>query len=183
MKLGVTVLRAALGAVFFAHGTQKLFGWFGGPGLKNAAQAFDSMGLKPGKRTALAAGTAEAGSGTLFALGLMMPVASAAAIGVMGQAVRTVHWKKGFFASEGGYEFNMTLTAAAMALADVGPGRWSLDEKLGIRMSGPVWALAALGAGLAGPQLLERLAPSPDAQAPAPQTVERPEAAPEIVGS
>src|SRR5215218_9117627 len=105
MKLGLTALRATVGAVFFAHGAQKLFGWFGGPGLQGMGTAFDSMGLKPGKRKALIAGTAEAGGGALIATGFLTPLGSAATIGVMTQAIRTVHWPKGFFATQGGYEY------------------------------------------------------------------------------
>jgi putative oxidoreductase len=168
MKLGLTALRLALGAVFFAHGTQKLFGWFGGPGLDNLAKGFDSMGLKPGKRNAALAAAAETGGGALFALGLATPVAAAGTIGVMNQAIRSVHLSKGFFSTQGGYEFNLVLIAAAVALADAGPGEFSLDEALGLKLHGPLWALAALGAGLAGPQLLERALPAPTEPAPEP---------------
>ena len=94
MKLGITAFRATIGAIFFAHGAQKLFGWFGGHGLEATAGAFDSMGLKPGKRNAVVAGASEAGGGALLALGLATPVAAAALIGVMGQAVRSVHFKQ-----------------------------------------------------------------------------------------
>jgi len=170
MALGHTLFRVAVGGTFFAHGAQKLFGWFGGHGLEATSGAFDSMGLKPGKRTALVAGASEAGGGALLALGFLTPAASAALIGVMHRAVRTVHLDKGFFVTDGGYEYNLILGASAFALADIGPGPLSLDEKLGLRMSGPAWALAALGAGLAGPKLLERLAPADElaaaAQAP-----------------
>jgi putative oxidoreductase len=167
MKLGLTVLRAILGAVFFSHGAQKLFGWFGGHGLEATAGAFDSIGLRPGKRTALIAGASEAGGGALLGLGLLTPLGAAAVIGVMDQAVRTVHLEKGFFNTEGGFEYNLTLVAAALVLADSGPGPFSLDEKLGIRMTGPLWALAALGAGLAGPRIVERLAPPAEPEPPA----------------
>ncbi len=170
MKLGVTVLRAAVGGAFFAHGAQKLFGWFGGHGLEGTGQAFDQMGLRPGRRTALSAGAAETGGGALIATGLFTPLGTAAVVGVMDQAVRTVHLDKGFFASDGGYEYNLVLTAAAVALADAGPGPISLDRALGTGRSGPFWALAALAAGLAGPRLLERLAPEPE-----PQTAPEPE--------
>lgn len=177
MKLGITVLRATVGAIFFAHGAQKLWGWFGGYGLEATAKAFDSIGLKPGKRTALIAGASEAGGGALLGLGLLTPVGAAATIGVMNQAVRTVHLEKGFFVTNGGYEFNLALVAAAFLLADTGPGPWSLDEKLGLRMSGPLWAIAALGAGLAGPRLIARPATADEPQAPvAEQTA--PEAVP-----
>jgi putative oxidoreductase len=168
MKLGLTVLRATIGAIFFAHGAQKLFGWFGGYGLEATAKGFDSMGLRPGKRQAVIAGAAETGGGALLGLGLLTPVGAAATIGVMDQAVRTVHLKNGFFVTNGGYEFNLILAAAAFALADHGPGPWSLDSKLGLKMSGPLWALGALGAGLAGPKLVAALAPAEAPEAPAP---------------
>ena len=176
MKLGLTVFRATIGAIFFAHGAQKLFGWFGGHGLEGTGKAFDSIGLRPGRRQALIAGASEAGGGTLLGLGLLTPVGVAAVIGVMNEAVRTVHIDKGFFVTNGGYEFNLILAASAFALADSGPGPWSLDEKLGLRMKGPLWALGALGAGLAGPRLLAALAP-----AEAPEVPAAAEAAPEAV--
>jgi putative oxidoreductase len=176
MKLGITVFRATIGAVFFAHGAQKLWGWFGGHGLEATGNALESMGLRPGKRSALIAGASEAGGGMLLALGLLTPVGSAATIGVMNEAVRTVHIQKGFFVTNGGYEFNLALVASAFLLADTGPGPWSLDHKLGLRMSGPLWALAALGAGLAGPRLLARLAPAEEPQPePAPAPAPEPE--------
>jgi putative oxidoreductase len=184
MRLGLTALRAVVGGIFFAHGAQKLFGWFGGPGPEAMGQGFEQMGLRPGKRNALIAGTSEAAGGTMLATGFLTPVGSAAVIGVMSQAIRTVHWDKGFFNTAGGYEFNLALIASAFALADTGPGPWSLDRALGTERSGPFWALAALGAGLAGPRLLEsaalakeeptrftrEAAPSETAPAPAPQT-------------
>ena len=122
------------------------------------------------------------GGGTLLATGFLTPLGSAATIGVMSQAIRTVHWEKGFFNHDGGYEFNLTLIGAAVALAESGPGPISLDRALGTERSGPLWALAALGAGLAGPHLVERLAPPAEVEAP--QTDGRPEtAAPEPVGA
>jgi putative oxidoreductase len=159
MRLGITILRGAIGGAFIAHGAQKLFGWFSGPGLEGTAQGFEQMGMRPGKRNALIAGASELGGGALLATGFLTPLGAAAVIGVMQQAVRTVHWEKGYFNSAGGYEYNVALTAAALALADAGPGPWSLDRALGTEKSGPLWALAALGAGLAGPRLLERAAP------------------------
>jgi putative oxidoreductase len=183
MKLAYTVFRAIVGAVFFAHGSQKLFGWFGGGGLEGTGKGFESIGLRPGKRLALIAGSSEVGGGTLLATGFLTPLGSAATIGVMSQAIRTVHWEKGFFSADGGYEFNLTLIAAVLALAEAGPGPISLDRALGTERSGTLWALAALGAGLAGPRLVERLAPaSPTAEAPAPQTDGHPEEARETVG-
>jgi len=168
MKLGITILRAAVGGTFVAHGVQKLFGWFGGPGLQGMGQGLEQMGLRPGKRHAVIAGAAETGGGALLATGFLMPLGAAAVISVMHQAVRMVHWDKGFFNTEGGYEYNLVLSAAALALVDVGPGPWSVDRALGTERSGPLWALAALGGGIAGPRLLERLATAPEPE-PKPQ--------------
>jgi putative oxidoreductase len=162
MRLGITLLRTVLGGIFFAHGTQKLFGWFGGPGLDGMAKGLDAMGLRPGKRNALIAGTSETAGGAMLATGFLTPLGNAAVIGVMSQAIRSVHWEKGFFVMNGGYEYNLALIASAFALADTGPGPWSLDRLLGTERSGPFWALAALGAGLAGPKLLEATAPQPE---------------------
>jgi putative oxidoreductase len=183
MKLGLTLLRVTVGATFFAHGAQKLFGWFGGPGLQGMGETFDAMGLKPGKRNALIAGASEAGGGALLATGFLTPLGAAATTGVMTQAIRTVHWEKGFFVTAGGYEYNLALIAAVTALADVGPGPLSLDRVLGTERSGPLWALAALGAGLAGLRLIQRLAPPPVPPAAATRTDGRPQADRETVAS
>ncbi|MBV8958491.1 MAG: DoxX family membrane protein, partial [Actinobacteria bacterium] len=89
------LLRVVVGLLFVGHGTQKLFGWFGGHGLEGTGQFFENLGLKPGIKHARAAGAAEAGGGALIALGLLTPAAAAALIGVMSTAIRTVHLKNG----------------------------------------------------------------------------------------
>jgi len=159
MRLGLTALRVVVGGAFAAHGAQKLFGWFGGPGPDALGQGFEQMGIRPGKRNAVIAGASELGGGAMIATGFLTPLGAAAIVAVMDQAVRTVHWSKGFFNSDGGYEYNVVLAASVLAIADIGPGPVSLDRALGTEKSGPFWALAALAAGLAGPRLLERFAP------------------------
>jgi putative oxidoreductase len=170
MKLGLTALRGAIGGLFVGHGTQKLFGWFGGRGPAATAQMFDSIGLRPGQRHATAAGAAEAGGGALLALGLLTPAAAAALIGTMATAIRKVHFKNGPWATQGGYEYNLVLIMALLALADMGPGDLSLDHALGIEIKGPLVALAALGGGIATATLLTR--PTQAEPIPAPQPVE-----------
>jgi putative oxidoreductase len=167
MKLGLTVLRWVVGALFFGHGTQKLKGWFGGHGLDATAQFFESIGLRPGRRHATAAGAAEAGGGALLALGFLTPAAAAALIGVMITAIRKVHLKNGPWAANGGYEYNLTLIAVMLALADLGPGEFSLDHALGIEVRGPLAALGALAGGVAGATLLTRSSESVPPAAPA----------------
>jgi putative oxidoreductase len=156
MKLGLTILRAVVGLLFLGHGAQKLYGWFGGHGPEGTGQFFESLGLRPGRKQATMAGAAEAGGGALLALGLLTPAAAAALIGVMATAVRTVHLKNGPWVSEGGYEYNLTLIAIMVALADLGPGDISLDHALGLEVHGPVVALLALAAGIGGAAVVTR---------------------------
>jgi putative oxidoreductase len=150
MKIGRLLLRLSVGGFFFGHGTQKLFGWFGGNGLEATAQGFEQMGLRPGKANALAAGAAEAGGGALLALGAATPLAASALTATMITAIDTVHLKNGPWVTKGGYEYNVVLIAAALALAEVGPGELSLEAAKGIERSGPGWALAALVTGALG---------------------------------
>ena len=126
MRIGRLLLRITVGGFFFGHGTQKLFGWFGGKGLDATAQGFEAMGLHPARRNAIAAGAAEAGGGAL----LVAACHSARGLGLtatMLTAIETVHGKNGPWLSEGGYEYNVVLIAAVLALAEVGPGALSLD--------------------------------------------------------
>jgi putative oxidoreductase len=150
MGLFRLVARTTIGLLFVGHGTQKLFGWFGGGGLDGTAEHFEQAGLKPGRRNALAAGAAEAGGGLLFALGAATPLAAAALTGVMATAIKTVHWPKGLWSSAGGYEYNLVLLAAVFGLTENGPGEVSIDGLLGRKRWGTAWALAALAAGAAG---------------------------------
>ena len=150
MDLALLVLRLVVGLTFAGHGAQKLFGTFGGHGIEGTAGFFEQIGLRPGKLHAWAAGSAELFGGLVIALGLVTPVAAAVLIAVMTAAVLTVHLKNGFFVANQGYEFNLALAAALFALAGIGAGGWSLDNALGIDMTGAAWALGALGVGLIG---------------------------------
>src|SRR5271167_3571701 len=122
MKIGRLLLRLVVGGVFVGHGTQKLLGWFGGPGLDATAQGFEQLGMRPGRRNAIAAGAAETGGGALLAVGLATPVAASVLIATMLTAIHRVHAKNGPWVAKGGYEYNLVLIAAALALAEVGPG-------------------------------------------------------------
>jgi putative oxidoreductase len=150
MDLVLLVLRVVVGLLFIGHGTQKLFGWFGGHGLAGTGGFFENLGLRPGRAHAAAGGLAEAGGGALLALGLITPVGAAAIIAVMTVAIATVHFTKGVWVTNGGYEYNLVMVAVAFALAGVGPGSWSLDNAIGIDWASTGWALAALGAGVLG---------------------------------
>src|SRR4051794_32509482 len=108
MSFGKLALRITLGSFFIGHGTQKLFGWFGGHGLEGTAGFFEGqLGLRPGKRHATAAGVAEAGGGALLILGgAGIPLATAALTGTMVTAIRKVHLQNGPWVTESGYEYN-----------------------------------------------------------------------------
>ena len=159
------ILRVVLGGLFIGHGLQKLKGWFGGYGIEGTGQFFESIGLRPGKKHATAAGAAETAGGALLAAGLLTPAASAALIGVMATAVKTVHLEKGPWVSDGGWEYNAVIIAALATVTETGPGALSLDRALGTELSGPFWAFAALAAGIGG--AAANLAMTEDAPPPA----------------
>jgi putative oxidoreductase len=180
MDLGRLLLRLTIGGTFFVHGTQKLFGWFGGYGPDGTGQFFESLGLRPGRRNAIAAGSTETGCGILIALGLATPLAAAGLSAVMITALRTAIWNEGFKPATGEHE--VLLAVAALALTETGPGAPSLDSALGSERSGPGWMLAALGAGAAGSATAismgrqQAAAPAPAPPAEMPQTPEAPAA-------
>jgi putative oxidoreductase len=138
---GLLALRAGVGGVLVAHGVQKLFGWLGGHGLAGTGAAFEAMGFRPGRQSAVAAGLGETGGGILIALGLATPAAGAAATGTMIPAT-AVHAPSGFFATGGGYEYPALLGVSSAALTLIGPGDWSLDALLNHRLNRP-WMTAA----------------------------------------
>ena len=150
MNIGLLFLRLAVGLTLAAHGTQKLFGWFGGPGLSATGQFFTVLGFPPGRRHALMAALGETLGGVLLALGLATPAAVAVVVSVMLVAVVTVHLSKGFFAQNGGYEYAFVLAVAALTLAFTGPGSFSIDALIGLSRSGALWGTTALLAGLVG---------------------------------
>jgi putative oxidoreductase len=184
VKLGLALLRWIVGALFFGHGTQKLFGWFGGHGPEGTGQFFQSLGLRPGRRHAVAAGATEAGGGTLLALGLFTPAAAAGLIGTMFTAIRKVHFAKGPWVTDGGYEYNLVLIGALVALADLGPGDLSLDRALRTEIKGPLVALLALAGGIGGAAAMTELASQPEAASEREaQTKPRPTPAPQPAGA
>jgi putative oxidoreductase len=150
MDLGLLIVRFVVGLTLAAHGAQKLLGWFGGYGLDATGQFMETLGFHPGRRHAALAGLTEAGGGVLLALGLLTPLGSALIASVMLVATITVHLKNGFFASSGGYEYNLVLAAAAVSLAFSGPGALSIDALLGYSFSGTFWGVGAMIVAIVG---------------------------------
>jgi len=164
MGIARLLLRLTIGTLFIGHGAQKLLGCFGGSGLSETAATFEKLGLRPGRRHALAAAAAEIGGGTLLAAGYATPLAAATLTATMATAIDRVHGANGPWATDGGYEYNLVLIAAVLALAEAGPGALALGKG----RSGSGWALGALGGGLAGAAatryLAEAATPHPDEQ-------------------
>jgi putative oxidoreductase len=150
MTLGLLVLRLVMGLTLAAHGGQKLFGWFGGPGRAGTAGFFGKLGFRWPLAMALMAGLSEFGGGVLFAAGLLTPLAALAITVVMLNAFATVHRPNGFFVTAGGYEYNLTVGAIAVAVAAIGPGRASVDHALGIAgsLSGFWWGPIVLASAV-----------------------------------
>jgi len=155
MSYGLLLLRVVVGGIFAAHGAQKLFGWFEGPGRAGTRGWIGSMGFRPDWLFAMLVSLQELGGGLLLAFGLLTPLGALAVTASMVVAVALVHWKNGFFVGKGGYEFNLALTAAAVALAATGPGRFSIDRALhwDDNISGLWWAVGVLAAALVGGML------------------------------
>lgn len=126
----LVLIRLVVGPLMAVHGAQKLFGWFGGYGLAGTGGFFESLGFRPGRLFALAAGTGELASGLLVAIGWLGPVGPALMVSVMIVAYFSVHTGKGLLASTNGIEMPALYAAAAATLALTGPGGWSLDEAL-----------------------------------------------------
>jgi len=141
-NLAALILRLALGGFLAGHGAQKLFGYFNGPGLEGTSGFMEMLGLKPGRPWAILAGASELGGGALTALGLLSPVGPLGVIGSMVMATVIAHEGKPVWVTEGGAELPVTNIAASTALMLNGPGKYSLDRALGIRL--PAW-IAPLG--------------------------------------
>ena len=147
INLAMLILRLTTGALIAGHGAQKLFGWFGGGGPAETEKMMEKMELRPAKVWAMAAGASEFGGGVLTALGLLNPLGPLGIISAMSVATLTAHWGKPIWAQKGGAELPVTNIAVALAIALGGPGRFSVDRALGVRLGRMLIGLAAVGAG------------------------------------
>jgi putative oxidoreductase len=151
MNIGILIFRLVAGLAMAAHGAQKLFGWFGGGGIRGTGAFLESIGFRPGSRFAVMAGLSEFLSGLLLALGLMNPVGPALMVSVMLIAIVTVHLGHGFFAQNNGPELAILYIAGALGVGFAGPGQYSLDHLLGLDSAIPEIALwIAFGLSVVG---------------------------------
>jgi putative oxidoreductase len=151
MDAGLLLARVVLGTLMAAHGSQKLWGWFGGHGLSGTGGFFEALGFRPGRAFAALAGATEVVGGLLLALGLLGPIGPALIVSVMVVAAASVHWQHGVFATTNGVEVPLLYATGAAALALTGAGEYSVDSVLGFT---PFWTpaltLSALAIGVVG---------------------------------
>ncbi|MEU7633629.1 DoxX family protein [Nocardia sp. NPDC049220] len=140
--IGLLLLRVVFGGLLAAHGSQKLFGWFDGPGWRANADGFHEMGYNPGKLFGTIAGLSECTGGVLLLLGLLTPLASAIVIGTMINAINA-SWSGGLLTGKG-YESALLFAVAAAAIAFTGPGKFSLDAGNPWQRQGFVWGVGAI---------------------------------------
>jgi putative oxidoreductase len=171
---GLLILRLVGGGLMAGHGAQKLFGWFGGGGIKDTAGMMEHMNLKPPEPWAILAGSTEFGGGVLTALGAINPVGPIATISAMEMATAKAHWGKPVWSTKGGAELPLTNIAIALAVALIGPGKYSVDNALGLRL--PRRLLLVPGLLLAGAGVAASVIMSNRAQA---EAGEQPQAQPE----
>ena len=148
LNLGLLIARLVIGLLMAAHGTQKLFGWFGGYGLNTTGEFFVQLGFQRGRAFATLASVAEVASGLLVALGFLGPVGPAMMISVMLVAAISVHLKNGLFAAKNGIEVPLLYATGAFGLAFTGFGDYALDALLGIRTAWTpaiTWAVLVVG--------------------------------------
>lgn len=127
---GITLLRIVTGLTFAAHGSQKLFGWFGGYGLAGTGQWLESIGIAPGYLMAGLAGGAEFFGGLALIVGLLVRPAAVSLLVAMLVAIFSVHWVNGFFITANGFEYAMILGLISAVLLIEGAGKVSLDRRI-----------------------------------------------------
>ncbi len=148
--VGVLLIRASVGGIFAAHGAQKAFGWWGGPGPQRWRGAVESMGFTPPTSFAVVSTAIELAGGLLVAVGLLTPLASAALVAQAIVIIVRVHWSKGFFNTTGGYEYPLLLLAVAVVVCLLAAGTLSLDWALGLSFDVQarlVWLVLGIIAG------------------------------------
>ncbi|MGW2936929.1 DoxX family protein [Streptomyces sp. NPDC001156] len=154
MNTGLLILRLAVGLLLAGHGIQKVSHRLGGHGIEGGAAEFQADGFRGGRLTAAAAGGGQIAAGLLLIAGALTPLAATIAAGVMTVAT-TVKWRNGLWVQHDGYEYPLVLIILPAVLTLTGPGRWSVDQALGLLPWAPWWTAAAVLGGV-GSGLLTR---------------------------
>lgn len=146
LSIGLLILRLVAGLTLAAHGAQKLFGWFGGSGVRGTLQMQGRMGLKPAPLWAGMVILGEFGGGLSLALGFLTPLGAAAMVGAMFMAIAKAHWKNGFWNGKRGIEFPLQLLTVGIVLGIAGPGSYSLDALFSLAFPVVFFLILALAA-------------------------------------
>jgi putative oxidoreductase len=168
IALGLLILRLVIGLTIAAHGAQKVFGWWGGSGMAAWTAGMTRMRIRPALPWAWISALSELLGGIVFALGLLSPLGSFAIIAAMAVAIALVHWPNGFWNGKRGYEFNLSIAGAAVALALTGPGSYSADDLLRIHLPEPLMLIVGTLATIAGVAIV--VSTRSPAVAPKPET-------------
>lgn len=172
--LGLLLVRLIGGGIFFAHGAQKAFGWWKGPGIAGWRNAIRAMGFRPVAFWGLVSLAAELVGGLALMTGFLTPLAAAALVGQAVVMVFRAHWSKGFWNRDGGFEFPLALSMAPLMVVLAGPGAISLDALIGLDLAtAPRIVLAVIG-GLVGLATLAYRRPA-SATTPPPPGQRRPQ--------
>lgn len=140
IDLGLLILRLTIGLTFAGHGAQKAFGWWNGPGLAGWRGAITRMGFQPVELFVALSIGAELVGGLFLAVGLFTPLAAMVLVGQLVVIVSKAHLPKGFWNTNGGYEYPIALAASVIAITFIGAGSISLDQALGLAFSDSVRA-------------------------------------------
>ena len=139
------IIRVIAGATLIGHGSQKLFGWFGGSGYAKLEQGFKAKGYRPVQLWTALVILGEVGGGLSLIFGFLTPLGAAGVVGAMVMAIRT-HWSKGFFNSKGGFEYPLALLAMSVAIGIAGAGNISLDHLFATMLPSLVFFILAVAA-------------------------------------
>ena len=143
--LGLLVIRLVVGLIFVAHGSQKVLGVFGGPGLVGWTGAMEHMGFRPARYWAMLSAGVEFGCGILFTIGFLTPIAAAALLGHATVIILKVQLPRGFWNSKGGIEFPLSLAGGLLGILLIGPGGFSIDGLLHLGLMSEAWVQAGSG--------------------------------------
>jgi len=135
-RLAVLILRLFLGFAFMMHGSQKVLGAFGGPGIAGVAGMLTKLGLEPAQILAWVLSVTEFVGGICLVLGFLTRFWAAGLVIDMGIAIAKVHMPNGFFASKNGFELPLAFGVMALVILLTGPGSLSVDRATGIEKGG-----------------------------------------------
>ena len=148
--VALLILRVVFGLVMAGHGSQKLFGWFGGSGLTGFSEMLHRFGLRPAGLWAWISALVETFGGLTLALGILTPLAAGFLVTNLLMAILTVHWRNGFWSTNRGFEYPLTLAGGVLAVGLAGPGAYALGPNSVAGLSPLVLFAAALVLGLVG---------------------------------